>query len=122
LQEIDHVPFVAPLTRFAATAESADAVGGLIDDALAAAVGAPSGVSFVDFPMDHVFSEANDASGPGVLACPPAPVQPDADSLDAATRLLAKRSGPSSWQAPMCGGGTPRPRCATLLRRCAFRC
>src|SRR6195256_1025036 len=34
LQEIDHVPFVAPLTRFAATAQSADAVGGLIDDAL----------------------------------------------------------------------------------------
>ena len=28
LQEIDHVPFVAPLTRFAATAQSADAVGG----------------------------------------------------------------------------------------------
>ena len=37
LQEIDHVPFVAPLTRFAATAQSADAVGGLIDDALRAA-------------------------------------------------------------------------------------
>ena len=28
LQEIDHVPFVAPLARFAATAQSADAVGG----------------------------------------------------------------------------------------------
>ena len=27
LQEIDHVPFVAPLTRFAATAQSPDAVG-----------------------------------------------------------------------------------------------
>ena len=38
LQEIDHVPFVAPLTRFAATAQSADAVGRLIDDALRAAV------------------------------------------------------------------------------------
>ena len=47
LQEIDHVPFVAPLTRFAATAQSADAVGGLIDDALRATVGAdgtPTGV------------------------------------------------------------------------------
>ncbi len=43
LQEIDHVPFVAPLTRFAATAQSADAVGGLIDDALRAAVGAAGG-------------------------------------------------------------------------------
>ena len=40
LQEIDHVPFVAPLTRFAATAQSPDAVGRLIDDALRAAAGA----------------------------------------------------------------------------------
>src|SRR6202789_867395 len=38
LQEIDHVPFVAPLTRFAATAPSAEAVSGLIDDALRAAL------------------------------------------------------------------------------------
>src|SRR6267142_4399940 len=63
LQEIDHVPFVAPLTRFAATAQSADSVGPLIDDALKAAVGATggsTGVAFVDFPMDHVFGEAHD--------------------------------------------------------------
>ena len=56
LQEIDHVPFVAPLARFAATAQSAEAAGRLVDEALRATVGAPSGVGFVDFPMDHVFS------------------------------------------------------------------
>ena len=89
LQEIDHVPFVAPLARFAATAQSADAVGGLIDDALRAAVGAPSGVAFVDFPMDHVFGEAHDAGGPGALVEPPAPLPPDGDALDAATALLS---------------------------------
>ena len=55
LQEIDHVPFVAPLARFAATAQSAEAAGRLVDEALRATVGAPSGVGFVDFPMDHVF-------------------------------------------------------------------
>src|SRR5579875_3262040 len=60
LQEIDHVPFVAPLTRFAATASSADAVSRLVDDALRATVAAPSGVAFVDFPMDHVFSPCED--------------------------------------------------------------
>lgn len=38
LQEIDHVPFVAPLARFAATAQSADAAGRLVDEALQAAV------------------------------------------------------------------------------------
>ena len=67
LQEIDHVPFVSPLTRFAATAPSAEAVSGLIDDALRATVGAPSGVAFIDFPMDHVFSVAADAGQPGAL-------------------------------------------------------
>src|SRR6476659_4916713 len=94
LQEIDHVPFVAPLTRFAATAQSADAVGGLIDDALRAAVGAPSGVSFIDFPMDHVFSEAHDAGGPGALADPPAPAAADGNALDTAVRLLAEARRP----------------------------
>lgn len=66
LQEIDHVPFVAPLTRSATTADSPAAIPGLIDDALAAAVGAPGGPAFVDFPMDHVFSEAPDPGNPPV--------------------------------------------------------
>src|ERR1700709_251206 len=44
LQEIDHVPFVAPLARFAATAQSADDAGRPVDEALRASVGAPSGV------------------------------------------------------------------------------
>src|ERR1700733_9254548 len=67
LQEIDHVPFVAPLARFAGTAQSADAAGRLVDEALRAAVSAPSGVGFVDFPMDHVFSMAEDDDRPGAL-------------------------------------------------------
>src|ERR1700742_4114396 len=82
LQEIDHVPFVAPLTRFAATAQSADAVGPLIDDGLRAAVGAPSGVAFIDFPMDHVFSVAADTGLPGVLTTSPEPSLPDGDAVD----------------------------------------
>jgi acetolactate synthase I/II/III large subunit len=76
LQEIDHVPFVAPLTRFAATAQSPGEVGRLIDSALRSAVGAPSGVAFVDFPMDHVFSETNDDGAPGALTEAPAPHRP----------------------------------------------
>ena len=94
LQEIDHVPFVAPLTRFAATAESTDAVGRLVDDALRAAVGAPSGVAFVDFPMDHVFGEGHDAGGPGALAERPASVQADGNALDTAVRLLSEAQRP----------------------------
>jgi acetolactate synthase-1/2/3 large subunit len=97
LQEIDHVPFVAPLTRFAATAQSADAVGGLIDDALRAAAGiggAPTGVAFVDFPMDHVFGEAGDSGAPGALTAPADPAPADGDALAVATGLLAGAKRP----------------------------
>ena len=38
LQEIDHVPFVAPLTKFAATPDSTAEIPGLVDDALATAL------------------------------------------------------------------------------------
>ena len=94
LQEIDHVPFVAPLTRYAATAESAAAVGDRVDDALRAAVGAPSGVAFVDFPLDHVFGEAHDRGEPGALseiaAAPPA----DGAQVERAMALLAAAQRP----------------------------
>lgn len=66
LQEIDHVPFVAPLTKLAATADSPDAIPGLVDEALATAMAPHSGPAFLDFPMDHVFSEGLDG-GSGVL-------------------------------------------------------
>ncbi|MBV8860867.1 MAG: acetolactate synthase, partial [Mycobacterium sp.] len=94
LQEIDHVPFVAPLTRFAATAPSAEAVSGLVDDALRATVGAPSGVAFVDFPMDYVFSVAPDDARPGALTDLPAPIPPDGNALEGAAALLAAAQRP----------------------------
>ncbi|MDT5019594.1 MAG: hypothetical protein QOI33_118 [Mycobacterium sp.] len=94
LQEIDHVPFVSPLTRFAATAPSADAVSGLIDAALRATVDAPSGVAFIDFPMDHAFSVAADSGQPGALTTSPAPALPDGDALDRAVSLLAGAQRP----------------------------
>lgn len=100
LQEIDHVPFVAPLARFAATAQSAGEAGRLVDDALRAAVGAPSGVGFVDFPMDHVFSMSDDDGRPGALVdLPPGPA-PDGDALSRAAALL------SGAQRPVIMAGT----------------
>ena len=97
LQEIDHIPFVAPLTRFAATAETPDAVGKVIDDALLAAVGAAgtsSGVSFVDFPMDHVFGEAIDTAAPGALSQPATVVPAEGEAVDAAMRVLTRARRP----------------------------
>jgi acetolactate synthase-1/2/3 large subunit len=58
LQEIDHVPFVRPLTKLAATPSSTEEIPGLLDDAFAAALSPHSGPAFVDFPMDYVFMEA----------------------------------------------------------------
>ncbi len=65
LQEIDHVPFVAPLSKLAATAQSAQEIPVLVEEAFAAALAPHGGVAFVDLPMDHVFTEAPEpASGP----------------------------------------------------------
>ncbi len=95
LQEIDHVPFVAPLARFAATAQSADDAGRLVDEALRAAVGAPSGVGFVDFPTDHVFAVSEDptvAGRPGALSALP-PALPTATAWTAPPGCWRPRSG-----------------------------
>ena len=94
LQEIDHVPFVAPLTRFAATADSPGSVASVIDDALRAAVGAPSGPAFVDFPMDYVFAQSPDEGLPGALSTAPADPPCEQDALDRATQLLAAAERP----------------------------
>src|SRR5947209_7132385 len=58
LQEIDHVPFVAPLTKMARTAEATDRIPGLVDEAVRVALEPPTGPTFLDFPLDHVFMEA----------------------------------------------------------------
>src|SRR5271166_727065 len=58
LQEIDHVPFVRPLSKLATTAGSTEEIPGLVDDAFAAACAPHGGPAFVDFPLDYVFMEA----------------------------------------------------------------
>jgi acetolactate synthase-1/2/3 large subunit len=58
LQEIDHVPFVRPLVKLAATADSTAEIPGLVDEALRVAVTPHTGPTFVDFPLDHVFMTA----------------------------------------------------------------
>ncbi|HEY7618292.1 MAG TPA: acetolactate synthase [Solirubrobacteraceae bacterium] len=67
LQEIDHVPFVRPVTKLAATPEATAEIPALIDEALSAAVTPHSGPTFVDFPMDVVFQEAPEAGDPEPL-------------------------------------------------------
>jgi acetolactate synthase-1/2/3 large subunit len=58
LQEIDHVPFVRPLTKLAATADATEEIPSLVDEAMRVAITPHSGPTFLDFPLDHVFGEA----------------------------------------------------------------
>jgi len=95
LQEIDHVPFVAPLTRFAATASSTAAVPGLVRDALSAAVSPRSGPAFVDFPLDIVFSlAADDGAGAGPLPSPWLGPGADFGGVERAAALLRRAERP----------------------------
>ncbi len=63
LQEIDHVPFVRPLTKLASTPESTAEIPGLLDEAFSAALAPHGGPTFIDFPMDYVFMEAAEPEG-----------------------------------------------------------
>ena len=58
LQEIDHVPFVSPLTKSAETVKETAAIPEATAKAIDTAMAQPSGPTFVDYPMDVVFSEA----------------------------------------------------------------
>src|SRR5215212_652946 len=78
LQEIDHVPFVAPVVKSARTAQSTAEIPGLVDEAIRLALEPPTGPTFVDFPLDHVFMEASPPATQGAEGSDPAvPVVPD---------------------------------------------
>ena len=95
LQEIDHIPFLAPLTKLARTAAATAEIPALVDDALRAALEPPSGPTFLDFPMDQVFMEASvDADAPASLLDPAALPSADADALDRAAQLLRASERP----------------------------
>jgi thiamine pyrophosphate-dependent acetolactate synthase large subunit-like protein len=89
LQEIDHIPFVAPLTKLARTAEATADIPALVDEALGACLEPPTGPTFLDFPLDQVFMEASvDADAGGSLPDPTALPAADGDALDRAAELL----------------------------------
>ena len=93
LQEIDHIPFVAPLNKLAKTAESPDAIPGLIDEALATAMQPHSGPTFLDFPMDIVFSPGADTGLEGAVHDPRA--EAVAEGVEAAKALLDSAERPA---------------------------
>jgi acetolactate synthase-1/2/3 large subunit len=95
LQEIDHVPFVRPLTKLAATAGATDEIPALLDDAWTAARTPHTGPAFVDLPLDVVFMEAEGDGGPGEATLRrPSAGHADPAALDRAVALLRDAERP----------------------------
>ena len=91
LQELDHPPIVAPITKRSTTARTAADVAGAIDHALRVADASHRGPVFVDVPMDELYSRAEVAI--------PAPARrerivPDPDDLRQVADLLADAERP----------------------------
>jgi acetolactate synthase-1/2/3 large subunit len=98
LQEVDHVPFVAPLTKYATTADDPATVAAVTLDALRRAGTGHRGPTFVDIPMDTIFSPADEDTLPAWQ--PPEPVAFDLDAVAAVAELLR------GSQRPVIIGGT----------------
>ena len=92
LQEIDHVPFVRPLVKLAATAGATAEIPGLIDDAWDVMRRDHPGPAFLDFPLDVVFMEAEEPELPEPRAA--ARPRADAAALDRAAALLRDADRP----------------------------
>ncbi len=86
LQEIDHVPFVRPVVKLAATAGATTEIAGLVDEAFGVARRPHFGPVFLDFPLDIVFSEAEAHEEPAPAA--PRAGHADASAIDRAVTLL----------------------------------
>jgi acetolactate synthase-1/2/3 large subunit len=91
LQEFDHVPLIAPITRYAGTVGDTGAIPGEIAAALTAALTAHRGPAFLDLPLEVIFS-TGEAAVPGEPAVPV--LEPDPDEVARAAALLAGASRP----------------------------
>jgi acetolactate synthase I/II/III large subunit len=90
LQEIDHLPFVSPLVKSAETVKEAARIPQRTAAALDLALQPPSGPTFLDYPLDVVFMEA-EAEVPE----PAAPAGGEAaDGAEEAASLLGSAERP----------------------------
>jgi thiamine pyrophosphate-dependent acetolactate synthase large subunit-like protein len=90
LQEIDHVPFVAPLVKTAETVKETARIAAATAAAIDTALAPPSGPTFLDYPLDVVFMEAEASVPP-----PPEPAAGHAaEGAEQAAKLLADAERP----------------------------
>ncbi|WP_433721627.1 acetolactate synthase [Actinoplanes sp. CA-051413] len=91
LQEIDHVPLVTPVTKYAATVTGTEEIPGEVAKALTAALTAHRGPAFLDLPLEVLFS-SEAVAAPGAPEIPV--VQPDPEQVAQAATLLAGAERP----------------------------
>ena len=91
LQEFDHPPLLAPVTKHAATVHSVEKIAPAVDEAFHLAASPHRGPVFLDVPMDELF---NDTAGAPVAACPVAPVPPEEADVAAIAHLLTTAERP----------------------------
>jgi len=111
LQEIDHLPFVSPLVKSAETVRDPALIAAVTAAALDRAAAAPSGPTFVDYPLDVVFTEA-EVEIPGL---PQEDAAQPAAGVEEAAALLAAAERP----AIMAGTGLYWGRGEAALRALA---
>jgi acetolactate synthase-1/2/3 large subunit len=91
LQELDHPPLLAPVTKLAATVESVEQIAAAFYSALTTATAPHRGPVFLDVPMDQLFGRAD-------VALPAPPVReraaPDPDAAAEVGRRLAEAERP----------------------------
>jgi acetolactate synthase-1/2/3 large subunit len=90
LQEIDHLPFVSPLVKSAETVKEPGQIAARTAAALDLSLAAPYGPTFVDYPLDVVFTEAEFE----VPAVPASEVRP-AEGVEEAAALLVAAERPA---------------------------
>ena len=92
LQELDHVPIVASITKSARTVTAPDDIPKEVDAAVSAALTPHRGPTFLDFPLDVVFGSATtDIPQANV----PSAAAPDADEVRRAAELIATAERPA---------------------------
>jgi acetolactate synthase-1/2/3 large subunit len=110
LQEIDHLPFVRPLVKSAQTVKDSAKIARTTAEAIDTADTPPFGPTFVDYPMDVVFMEA-EAKIPDPA---PEPFKV-AEGVEGAAKLLAEAHRP----AIMAGSGLYWAQAESELRELA---
>jgi thiamine pyrophosphate-dependent acetolactate synthase large subunit-like protein len=113
LQEIDHVPFVAPVTKLARTAQTTADIPPLVDEALRETLEPPTGPTFLDFPLDQVFMEAPPTDEPASLPDPSARPPADGAEIEKAAEVLRGAARP----VVMAGTGAYWAHAEGALRR-----